>query len=320
MNTRNHKIDEDAVLTALLQEAYTGDPALQPDAARTARIMQLVRANTSPAHNALADTGLTALLRETDDEEAVAEAPGRTERIMRLVRRQSGELPDPTLTALLRQTYADDPALRESPGRADRIMRGILSGSGRWTLPHWLTGALGTAAVAAAVLLIVLQPPKLAPIAVHPGTPSVPSTQTAVNPSVPTVPSAPHTQVVAVAPDLTPPAPVAQPRIHPRRHHLRTPVLPAAVIIAKAPLPETPPTVNAGNPAAGANTDTNQMHVAGTLYATGATAHSVGDFETAYQAYQASYDTVPTPGALMASAQALEELAHETIAADDEVL
>jgi tetratricopeptide (TPR) repeat protein len=60
----------------------------------------------------------------------------------------------------------------------------------------------------------------------------------------------------------------------------------------------------------------NTSRTADALYAAGKAANAAGDYETAYTAYKAAYDIIPTPDALLASGKALEQLAQETLNTD----
>jgi hypothetical protein len=57
-------------------------------------------------------------------------------------------------------------------------------------------------------------------------------------------------------------------------------------------------------------------HIAAALYSAGVAAQSAGDNESALNAYQASYDTVPTPEALLASARILENMGEQTLSGE----
>jgi cytochrome c-type biogenesis protein CcmH/NrfG len=49
------------------------------------------------------------------------------------------------------------------------------------------------------------------------------------------------------------------------------------------------------------------------LYSAGTAATASGDYESAYTAYQASYEMSPNPDALLASGKALEQMARDTL-------
>jgi hypothetical protein len=201
-------------------------------------------------------------------------------------------LRDPMLTALLQDTFADDPALDEAPGRTEMIMRRLLAADARpkpspWRLWGWATGA--AAATAAAVLLVVTllhTPTTNLPIATNPDTPSAP----------------PRQSVSAPTPRYEPPALVRVPqeRPHENWNPHATPA-PGTVEPHRAPQPAPPaPT-----------TPVVSTTVASALYTTGEAAHAAGDFETAYDAYSASYEAAPNPQTLLAASEALLHMGDE---------
>jgi len=60
----------------------------------------------------------------------------------------------------------------------------------------------------------------------------------------------------------------------------------------------------------------DEVIVATALYKAGTTAYHTGDYETAYQAFQDSYDAVPTPEAALSSSKVLLDLARQELASD----
>jgi hypothetical protein len=196
--------------------------------------------------------------------------------------RYTAELRDPALAALLRETYADDPALTEAPGRTERIMRQVQAAqrpaSTPWVIWGWASGAVAaTVAMGLLALSLLGKPaPELATVTPPPVSAPVPAPMQAT--PLPLTP-----RVVARIPEPTPtphittPAPVPAPR--------------PPVTVAHAPMPAAP----------AASTTT----VAAALYTAGAAAHEVGDYEGAYEAYQASYETEPNPETLLAASEAL---------------
>jgi len=310
----------DPALTALLRDTV---PEAREDAHRTARIMRSVT-RCARAEETLADSSLQSLLQQSyAGDPALEAAPGRTERIMRAVRQHAvdtgQDLADPQLSSLLRASFADDPALAEVPGRTQHVMRRILPVAGRWVWPSWafMGWATGSAMAVAAVLLMMLGAnPALGPVAKAPIPSATPVIPAPVKPV--TQPVAPVTPVAVVASTpvalkavpapakhiiahLPAPATVPAPRV---RDHHRTPKAPEQ----RHPAP--PQLADSANP----------VRIAATLYTTGRAAHVIGDYETAYEAYQASYDTLPTPEALLATSQVMEEIAQQTIASNGEWL
>lgn len=215
----------------------------------------------------------------------------------------SSELRDPALTQLLQNTFAEDPALQEAPGRTERIMRTVLAHrEHRRAINFGWAVSLGWScgAVAAASLMVVL---------ILGGDPR---------------------QTVS---SLTKPAPIVQPtydvaqqapKTAPRRH--TAPVsLPEPVIAWKAPQPiaperdATPHVAVSHKPAPApiiATKTENHTDTAAALFAAGNAAYAAGDFENAYDAYQASYETIPTPEAILGTGQVLQELASRELSTE----
>lgn len=75
------------------------------------------------------------------------------------------ELRDPMLTALLQDAYSDDPALAEAPGRTEMIMRRLLAAGVQpkpspWRVWGWAVGFAATAAVVLVFAMVLLHAPK----------------------------------------------------------------------------------------------------------------------------------------------------------------
>jgi hypothetical protein len=214
--------------------------------------------------------------------------------------RYTDELRDPALAALLRETYAGDPALEASPGRTERIMRQVLAAAESQPRPArspWLVWGWATGAVAAAALVAVL-----AVSLFH-----APAPQVATVPTHGTVAPA-HVVPLPVTPPRTPiaKAPVVVPAPQPAVHEPMP-----------SPAPATPreqrPTNKTTRPAPAAPAQTS-TEVAVALYTAGKTANDAGDYQGAYQAYQASYDAVPNPQTLLAASDALLKMEGEDAA------
>jgi len=77
------------------------------------------------------------------------------------------------------------------------------------------------------------------------------------------------------------------------------------------PEPKTP---DAPRPTVPPTPDKQEVTVAAALYEAGAAAYRTGDYETAYQAFQDSYDTVPTPEAALSTGNALMRMARDELA------
>jgi hypothetical protein len=216
------------------------------------------------------------------------------------------ELRDPELAALLQDAFADDPALAEAPGRTERIMRRVLTTGVRpapapWLAWGWATGLAAAAAVVVMLLFGMQQAPN---VAKRDDLPPVPKEQPAPAPRTPLVVAHPP----APAPAPTPPAlktPVEQPRREwrqpetPKPHTPDPTPAPAPPVLATVPPPAAEPTA-----------------VAAALYTAGSAAQTVGDYETAYEAYAASYETVPNPETLLAASDALLLMARDTSGSD----
>lgn len=206
------------------------------------------------------------------------------------------DLRDSVLTDLLREAYTDDPALAEAPGRSDRIMRAVMASGVRprfsWAPLAWAAGTVATAA-AAVVLAFSLQQPARLPDDNRVAAPA-PHVEQTTQAAVPT-----DDPVVAAQPK---PAPLPTVTEQPRPAWIAPRPTPKAV-------PAPPPT-DATSPAPA----DEPTYMAADLYAAASTAHAAGDYETAYAAYQASYEMVPTPDALLASAAMLQRMAEEETA------
>lgn len=224
--------------------------------------------------------------------------------------RYTEELRDPALSALLREALDDDAALLAAPGRTDRVMRKVLA-SGirpprRFSLAPLAWGAGAFAAAAAAVLLLFTV--ARLPLPVMPSAPSAPSLVTMPappngrHPAVP--PTRPRIEDIAVAP-----APVVIE--HPRTAW--TPVAAPPHQPGAGPRDRRPADRSTSNPAVAEG----RLKVAASLIDAGKAALDAGDYETAYHAYQASYEVSPTPDALLASGAALEQLTEEALDSGD---
>ncbi len=206
------------------------------------------------------------------------------------------ELRDPELAALLREVYADDPALDESTGRTERIMRRVLTTGVRpapapWLAWGWATGLAAAAAVVVMLLLGALNGPKT-DLVKDDQPASAPKEQVVPQRAAPLLADQP-----LPAPRDTVKAPVEQPRRawlrpNPPKQHEPAPEPP---VLAADPAPPTEPTV-----------------VAAALYTAGSAAQTVGDYEMAYEAYSASYETMPNPETLLAASDALLLMARDT--------
>lgn len=217
------------------------------------------------------------------------------------------DLRDTQLSALLREALADDPALAASPGRAEHIMRKILAvgvmpvrRSPRWGALAWASGWL--AAATAALALVLTLGPQFAPAGNAPedAQQSAHAPAQLLTPSVP-LPAIPATRNKENQPPEMPW--YAQPSDEGQQNALAD-----AAPRTDMPYPRQPSISETAHP----------VTVASALSETGSTAYATGDYQTAYDAYEASYVAEPTPHALMGSAIALEQLStqalHETSA------
>jgi hypothetical protein len=213
------------------------------------------------------------------------------------------ELRDPALAALLQETFRDDPALAPAPGRTERIMRAVLApGKRRQAHPFWASLAWGFGATATAALLLALiiglGKPGEQMVEQRPIQSNRPQEQAPIF----TVPS---TDDIAIVPDSTllPPKQEAIPAPVPKPEE-------------KTPAPWTPPPGEQHEAPAMVPPapDQQEVIVASALYEAGATAYSTGDYETAYLAFQDSYDTVPTPEAALSTGNVLIRMAREELA------
>ena len=200
--------------------------------------------------------------------------------------RGAGDLRDAQLSALLREAFADAPALAESPGRTDHIMRKILSAGVmpmRRRLPWglalaWASGGLALAGATLLLTVALLRAP-----ANH-------GTLVASNPS-----GTPQTTTVQppVNPPVTPPAPTPVSDV--AQHHVSSPV---GTRVAHGTSERHQRMAAANVLPATTDTDDDAVKVAAALCETGSTAYSTGDYQTAYDAYEAAYQTSPTYGCL----------------------
>lgn len=264
----------------------------------------------------LHDPALATLLHEAfDDDPALADSAGRTERIMRVVlasdhARKRGDqsrssLRDPALSTLLHAAYDDQPALADSPGRTERIMRVVLASGVRpksspWVFLGWSSGAVATAA---AVLMLALALGHRPPVPVPPGGARPPVIVAHPLPS-PSVKVAPRQGASTLAKKSGTVTAAKQP-----------PVLPApdTSVVVRAPKRVPPATTPSGTPRhENPVTEPEAEHVAVALYSAGTAAHDAGDYESSYIAFRDSYNAVPTPEALLASGEALLQLSDQS--------
>ncbi len=311
----DHNIPDlaDPELTSRLRDAHAGDPVLREDSTRTRRIMRAVHQYARQHDQLLADPELTALLhRQLDHDPHLVETPRRTARIMRQIRaiQSPRELADPELSALLAASFAETPAMADAPGRVKRIMRRILVVGGRWSVSRWspFGWAAGATATLAMLLLLIVSRfgalptgPVVAryprsnaptPVATTAGLPQAPGPEPVISPAPETRP------VIAAVPSA--------PR-HPAHRRILAPRPPDMAGMTASPATEHSAPFS----------ESRRVQVAAALYSTGAAAHVIGDYETAYQAYQASYEALPTPEALQASSQALQEMAQEALNSEE---
>jgi|GEM_PF-2113396 len=209
------------------------------------------------------------------------------------------ELRDPALVTLLRESYRDDPALDPAPGRTERIMRAVMATAPRRQAhPFWASLAWGFGAAAMAILLLGLiigfgrpgekivhrgPDPLIKPEQQKPDF-KLPDIDQVANGTQPPRPKQ------AVIPDLAPKPEEKEPEPWPAPARQEEPVT----------VPPAP--------------DQQEVVVAAALYEAGAAAYSTGDYESAYQAFQESYDTVPTPDAALSTGNALIRMAREELA------
>lgn len=221
--------------------------------------------------------------------------------------RDARALRDPALTAILKTTFADDPALAESPGRTERIMRLVLAAGAppvrrrvNWAPLGWICAAAGAATLVMALAIGLVR----LPAGWGPEMQNTVATAEHATATTPTAPLAPST----ASPDVSGVNIAANPS--------------PAVLVPKqeiaAPSADWQPlngaTAPEHNPAQ--EQEQEQLEMADSLYDAGATAHAAGDLQTAYDAYQASYDANPTVHALMAASETLGNLADDELADD----
>lgn len=197
-------------------------------------------------------------------------------------------LTDPMLSALLQEAFADDPALTSSPGRTDRIMRKIMStgvrpvSRPRWTPFAWAAGACATAAVL--LMLFSGGKEKAQNVVVNPPAPIVEKEP---------LPEPPEETVAVVPKEIPVTVPtVGKEKAVPKR------------VPTKYPRIEGKSGYNKLQP----------REVAKAYLAMADGANEMGDYATAYEAYNAAYKVEPSSITLMASANALERMVNETAA------
>jgi len=227
------------------------------------------------------------------------------------------ELRDPALSALLREAFADDPALQSAPGRTERIMRKVMTSGVRpirrgvnWGALGWATGAMATAAAAIAIAIGMLHPPQDGQIAN--GNPPVTPAPT---PAVIHKDISNNQPIVAVTPDDVLPTVNEAPR--PKWEPIPEKRTVTPQLKSRVPEHTMVATADSANTAEEPENE-SPVHVAAALYSAGSAAQAAGDYQTAYQSYQASYDTMPTPDALLASSRALQQMAQQDLATDIE--
>lgn len=225
------------------------------------------------------------------------------------------ELRDPALAALLQETFQDDPALAPAPGRTERIMRAVLASEKRKpAAPFWASLIWGFGATTAAALLLALllglggmwKPAKVA----SKGNPPV----VAPNPQQQDAPPFKVQDLAHIAKignSATEPAvrnlPDPDLKFQEREHQHKGPQPePTVVQMPKPTKSFVPPAPSK-----------DEVVVATALYEAGTTAYHTGDYETAYQAFQDSYDTVPTPEAALSTGKVLMDMAREELAPDN---
>lgn len=224
--------------------------------------------------------------------------------------RMEYELRDPSMAALLRDAYADDPALTPAPGRTERIMRAVKAQGRRgismiWASFAWGAGAMATAALLIA-LIMVMSKPDGSQIAT--GTSSPPKNIT--NPG-----NIGHRQIAdgpkedshrVAAPSY---APTVKPDNHASEQN-------TAIIKQRQPktIRQTPQPPRDTEPQVAPTPGSDEVMVASALYNVGTTAYNYGDNETAYSAFQDSYDTMPTPEAALGTGNVLIRMANEELA------
>ncbi|MHB0939528.1 MAG: hypothetical protein ACYC6A_24295 [Armatimonadota bacterium] len=222
------------------------------------------------------------------------------------------ELLDPALSALLQETFRDDPALEPAPGRTERIMRTVLAAEKRkpaapfWASLVWGFGATATAALLLALLLGLGGMWKPAEMAGVDRKPVVTPDQKQQQAPVFKVDDITH-----IAKGIGNPAPEPAHRNMPdpdlkfeEREH-RNNIVPRQ----EPNVPQTPKT-----PVVPPAPSKDEVVVAAVLYEAGTTAYHTGDYETAYQAFHDSYDTVPTPEAALSTGKVLLDLARQELA------
>ncbi|HEX2948102.1 MAG TPA: hypothetical protein VHV83_00790 [Armatimonadota bacterium] len=235
------------------------------------------------------------------------------------------ELRDPVLSALLHEAFENEADELTSPGRSERIMRKVLASGvysaprrSRWSPWVWATGSLATTAAAVVILLGTLHSPLLqqgqnvdtaAPKVAEQTMPAAVPLKESSTPRHMAVTYVKEKPAESWTETTQPRQKVShQNQILPRKNAgiAQGISIPHDGEIAKVPTVKP----NAETPAA----STHQ--VAAALYNAGSAAHAVGDYATAYSAYQASYELEPTPDALLASGTALEHIANDELSAD----
>lgn len=220
------------------------------------------------------------------------------------------ELRDPTLTALLQEAFRDDPALEPAPGRTERIMRTVLAAERRkpaapfWSSLFWGAGATATAGLLLALMLGLggMWKPDSRDV-VKVDDPQKPVQQKQVAPPVKVEDVA---SLVNGASGKTPSQSARSTPQDPEltfteREHRQVVPQPQQTV------EETPTSVIPPAPSQ------EEVIVATALYKAGDTAYHTGDYEAAYQAFQDSYDAVPTPEAALSTSKVLLDMARQEL-------
>ena len=217
------------------------------------------------------------------------------------------ELRDPSLAALLREAYADDPALAPSPGRTERIMRAVKTTGRRGVHAVWSSFAWGVGATAVAAVLVAFILGMSQPRGTQIATPDLPKPSVIVTDNSKQKPdSAPKVPTFATVPQ--------EPLAPPDMTIAKTPKTPVEEKAPQAPWIDTP---RDRQPDAPGNNmpDHEEVIVAAALYNVGKMAYQYGDYESAYAAFEDSYDTMPTPEAALGTGNVLVRMAQEQLAA-----
>jgi hypothetical protein len=216
----------------------------------------------------------------------------------------------PSLSAMLREAYADDPALAPAPGRTERIMRAVKATGRRGVNMIWASFIWGAGATATAVLVIALM---LGMSQVHVGKsgPEVADNDQKVKPrhKVQQQDNTTESQwqnLVAEHNNAVPP-PIKKEQKQPPIKKFTDRQQPAWTEMPKDNPREEP---KENIPVH----DQDEVVVAAALYNVGTTSYHYGDYESAYTAFQDSYETMPTPEAALSTGNALEQMAREALA------